>query len=172
MKTAVIFGSGDCSPRSKLYKTAQKLGETLGSKGYNIANGGYFGVMEASAKGAAKFNVERIGVVFKNYKDYPNKYITKIIEANSYLDRLDKLITIGDVFFLLEGGSGTLLEFVSLLALSQRNLKSAPAVCIGRKWTKILRCLNKILNYKDTIQFGAKITIVSNIDEAFKFLDL
>lgn len=160
MKTAVVFGSGHCSPRSKLYKDAMSLGEILARKGYNIANGGYAGVMESSAKGAAKFNVERIGVVFRNYKSQPNPYLTKIIEARSYLDRLEKLITIGDLFIVFEGGSGTLLELVSLLALKDRNLKTALVICIGEKWRKVLRCLAEELK----IEIENHLVLVEKVD--------
>ncbi len=138
---AVIFGSGTCSPKTKLYKSAFDLGKFLAEKGYNIANGGYFGVMEASAKGASYSGVQRIGVVFKNYNQNVNKYITKIIETSSYIDRLNKLIEIGDLFFIFEGETGTLLEFAALLALSKRRLSQKNVFCIGKQWKKLNRFL-------------------------------
>lgn len=168
MQTAVIFGSGNCSSKTKLYKNAMALGELLARKGYNIANGGYSGVMEGSAKGAAKFNVERIGVVFKDYKSLPNIYITSIVEATSYLDRLEKLISLGDLFFIFEGGSGTLLELVALLALKERKLKKAQVFCIGRKWRKILDCLGKELK----IDLEPHFTFVNDINDLNDFVNL
>ncbi|ROL57275.1 hypothetical protein D9V84_04600 [Bacteroidetes/Chlorobi group bacterium Naka2016] len=168
MKTAVIFGSGNCSSKSKLYKDAMALGELLARKGYNIANGGYSGVMEGSAKGAAKFNVERIGVVFKNYKSLPNRFLTQIIESNSYLQRLEKLISLGDLFFILEGGSGTLLELAALLALKERKLKKAQVFCVGRKWQKILHCLGKKLK----INLDTYFTFVDDVKSLNDFISL
>ncbi|MEJ5286608.1 MAG: hypothetical protein CH6_1909 [Candidatus Kapaibacterium sp.] len=165
MKTAVIFGSGRCSTRTRMYYSAFRLGEILAKKGFNIANGGYGGVMEASAKGASVFNVQRIGVIFRNYKSFPNKYINRTIEANSYIERLEKLIELGDVFFVFEGGSGTLLEIVALLTLKERGLNNAPVFCVGRKWRKIVNFIKKISKFEKLDEIERQIKFVEDVNE-------
>ncbi len=51
-KVVTIFGSGDPREGSDEYILAEAVGAKLGSLGYTIANGGYYGTMEASARGA------------------------------------------------------------------------------------------------------------------------
>jgi len=149
MPKAVIFGDGKCSPKTKKYKSAVKLAELLGAMGFDIVNGGYAGVMEASASGASKFAVERIGVVLENSEREPNKFLTKRIFAPSYLDRLELLIDMGDVYFFFEGGSGTLLECSAVLALYERNIIRKPTFYIGQKWSKLYNFLKN--NFKINI---------------------
>lgn len=150
MQNAVVFGDGKCSARTKLYKSAELLGKILAEKGYNIVNGGYKGVMEATAKGASQFDVERIGVVVRAYKSKPNKYITKIIEVDNYLQRLQRLIELGTIYFVFEGGSGTLLEFAALLALKERDLLEGNIFCIGKDWQKVQKFLcRQMKNFKN-----------------------
>ncbi|MCX7908976.1 MAG: LOG family protein [Ignavibacteria bacterium] len=169
MDTAVIFGSGTCPSSSKLYKSAYKLGEFLASKGYNIANGGYFGVMEASAKGASLFNVERIGVVFRGYKSNTNQYLTKVVETKSYLERLSKLIELGNVYFVFEGESGTLLEFFALLALTKRGEINKKVFCIGKKWIRIKKFFKKQMEFLDNVP-DKKFYFFESLDELIEKL--
>ncbi len=165
MKVAVILGSGKCSRRTKLYRSAYTLGEFLGKYGIPIANGGYYGVMEASAKGASKYNVDRIGVVFKKYNSLSNKYLSRIVEANSYLERLNVLIEIGNEFFVFYGGSGTLLELTALLALKERELVDANVYCIGKQWKKFLNIYSKMFRDKAQSNLPEGIFVYESVDE-------
>lgn len=169
MQNAVIFGDGKCSPRTKVYKSALLLGEMLGARKYNIVNGGYFGVMEASAKGAASFGVERIGVIVKTYKSTPNKYLTQVIEVNSYLERLQKLIEMGTIYFVYPGGSGTLLELTALLALKERNLLKGNIFCIGKEWRKFQKFLYKDLKNFKNVSFK-DFYFIEKMDELSRIL--
>lgn len=164
MKIAVIFGSGKCTPRTRLYRSAYALGVFLGEHQISIANGGYYGVMEASAKGASKFGVERIGVVFKKYKSLPNKYISKIVQTNSYLERLNKLVDLGGDFFVFYGGSGTLLEMTALLAMKERNLINTNVYCIGRQWKKFLSVYSKMFHKQAEASIPKGIIVYNTVD--------
>ncbi|MFN3780587.1 MAG: LOG family protein [Candidatus Kapaibacteriota bacterium] len=165
MKSAVIFGSGKCSPKTKLYSSAYTLGEFLGRYGISIVNGGYYGVMEASAKGASIHNAERIGVIFKKYNSLPNKYISRIVEANSYLERLNILIELGNAFFVFYGGSGTLLELTALLALMERNLIDVNVYCIGKQWKKFLNFYSKMFMGKAQSDLPEGVCYYESVDE-------
>lgn len=134
MSNAVFFGDGKCKPNTRNYRAAEKLSANIAALGFNIVNGGYYGIMEASAKGASKFPVERIGIVLENSKVQPNKFLSSLRFASSYLERLKILVELGDIFFVFEGGSGTLLEVSALVALCERNLLNKPIFLIGKKW--------------------------------------
>lgn len=165
MKIAVIFGSGKCTKKSNLYKSAEKLGSFLAEQGIDIATGGYQGVMEAASKGASKHKVNRIGVVFRSYKSVPNPFITQIIETSSYLERLQKFVELGDTFFIFEGGSGTLLEFCSLIALKERNIVEGKIFCIGKKWKKLFYFLNKTFKLNLEEMEGRGIFFLNSVEE-------
>ena len=54
IKIVSVFGTGRAKPGDKNYVLAEQLGEALAEAGFAIANGGYGGTMEASAKGRAR----------------------------------------------------------------------------------------------------------------------
>ena len=54
IKVVSVFGTGAAKPGDKKYVLAEQLGRLLAESGFAIANGGYGGTMEASAKGASE----------------------------------------------------------------------------------------------------------------------
>lgn len=144
IQNIVFFGEGNCPENSELYKDAEFAGRLVASRGINVITGGYAGVMDACLKGANPFAVERIAVVAKTYRKPISPFATKIIEVENYLERLQKLIDLGDAFVIFQGGTGTLLELTTLWALAERNLHSKPVFCIGSFWEKIISCLENV----------------------------
>ncbi|MCX7879855.1 MAG: LOG family protein [Ignavibacteria bacterium] len=168
--TAVIFGNGKCLQDSGTYKFAFEVGRLLGEKGYNIVNGGYYGVMEASAKGASSFQVERIGVVLRKGVKVPNIFLTRIIEVDTYLERLQKLVELGDIFLVFYGGSGTLLEFFALLALKERSFLQKEIICCGRKWLDFFQCLDTLCENFEKIDFLKNVKVAFKPEEILKLI--
>ncbi len=141
VRNIVFFGDGNSPEGSNLYKEAELAGHLVASRGINVVTGGYAGIMDACLKGAVPFGVERIAVVVGTYRKTISTFATKIIEVGSYLERLNKLLSIGDAFVIFEGGSGTLLELAAIWALAERGFVSKPVFCIGSYWEKIINCL-------------------------------
>lgn len=144
MSIITIFGSGKVTPDSKIYKNSEKAGKIIAKHGYDIATGGYYGIMEAAFKGASKFDVNRIAITIKVLNKEPNEFATTIFETDNYLDRLLKLMEIGDLYLLFPGASGTLLEFSYILAMKERKFIDKTLICYGKQWRKIL----KLIGYK------------------------
>jgi len=165
MSVISIFGSGKVEPASLDYKQAEIIGNRLAEQGFDLASGGYLGIMEAALKGASNYNNRRIAVTAKFFRDKkPNSYANEIIETDSYTDRLIKLTEIADGFIIFPGGSGTLLEFAYLLAMKERNIfKEKPLICIGNGWKNII----KIIGYenKKDLTGSYKIAFVDNANE-------
>jgi uncharacterized protein (TIGR00725 family) len=156
MATIAFFGSSKIKTDSAQYSIVKHLGKHFAEQGYDIATGGYRGVMEAALNGAKKYPVERIGVTTKDYpRKKPNAYVSKQIACGSYLERLDKLIDISDAYIVFGGSSGTLLELVSLIALKDRKkIQNKAIVVFGDDFKYILNYLTdnfkkfkKIRNY-------------------------
>lgn len=138
-----IFGSGDPSEGSDEYIIAEAVGSKLASLGYTIANGGYYGTMEASARGARQAGGEVIGVSCSIWNSKPNSYITRGIVTTSYNERLETLIKIASSGFVaLPGSTGTLVELAMVWEAKSKGLwkneNEKPIVCIGDFWTPLI----------------------------------
>ncbi|GBD06818.1 Cytokinin riboside 5'-monophosphate phosphoribohydrolase [bacterium HR21] len=142
-----VFGSARAEPGSPLYQEAMRLGELLGAAGFGVATGGYGGVMEAVLRGAALYAVRRIGVVTPELRQRQvNPYVAELLSVPTYLERLHRLLQLGDAYVLLPGGTGTLLELFAVLALRERSLlPSRPVFCLGHPWSEVFGRLVEVL---------------------------
>jgi uncharacterized protein (TIGR00730 family) len=169
MPIIVVFGSGDTLKGSFEYDTAELAGKLLAESGFDIATGGYMGVMEAVHKGSANQDIKRIGVVNSEYSTRFNDYVNEKIETNSYIDRLLKLVEIGDAYIVLPGGTGTLLELSMVWALRDRGLINKPIVAIGEQWGEVFQTMGF---YSERIlEKSFLVEQVDDIEEAVKFLN-
>lgn len=139
-KTIVIFGSSRPKPGSDRYLQAYDLGKMLGASGYVLANGGYGGVMEASARGAKEAGGETVGVTCEAFgRGVANQWIDKEIRTASLNERLGKLIGLGDGYVVLPGSTGTLLEIAMVWELiNKRFLSERPIIFISDYWKPIV----------------------------------
>jgi uncharacterized protein (TIGR00730 family) len=137
IKTISVFGTGRAKAGDKNYVLAEQLGRALAGAGYTIANGGYGGTMEASAKGAGAAGGEVVGVTCLAFKKgRANQFISCEISTNSLNERLQKLIEIGNAYVVLPGGTGTLLELAFIWELKNKGFLSEdkPIILLGNYW--------------------------------------
>jgi hypothetical protein len=165
-----VFGSGRCEPESELYQRALRFGQAVGEAGFDIATGGYGGVMEAVLRGAAPFSVRRIGVVTPALSARTvNTYVDTVVTTRGYLERLQKLIELGSAYVLFPGGTGTLLELCAVWALRERRLlPDKPIICIGQEWRAALQGIVAALPEVQSAQ--GLVTVVSTPEEALPLL--
>src|SRR5437763_16461998 len=116
-RIVTVFGSSLPGPESAAYADARRLGRLLAESGFGVANGGYAGLMEASARGAREAGGHTIGVTCTVWPQAANPWIVEEVRANSFPERIMKLIHLGAAYVVLPGGTGTLAE----LALSWDN---------------------------------------------------
>lgn len=138
-----IFGSGDPREGSDEYILAQAVGVQLAALGYTIANGGYYGTMEASARGAREADGEVIGVSCSIWNSKPNSYITRGVVTTSYNERLETLVKIANSGFVaLPGGTGTLVELAMVWEAKSKgfwkNDNEKPIACVGSFWEPLI----------------------------------
>ena len=83
IKKITIFGSSQPKLSSETYEDARKIGFAIAKAGWTVINGGYGGVMEASALGAKEAGGATIGITTQTFVArgiLPNPYIdTEII---------------------------------------------------------------------------------------------
>lgn len=149
MKTITIFGSSLPDEHSEIYSEARRLGGLLASAGFTICNGGYAGLMEASARGAQESGGHTIGITCKLWPSAANRWIVEEVRTKSFPERLMTLIERGDAYVVLPGGTGTLAELA--LAWELMNKASLSRTVGGRKpllvmapyWQPVIDCLRQ-----------------------------
>lgn len=170
MKRITVFGASDCSKDSMDYINAMKFGALCGERGYSLVTGGYAGVMQAVFEGAANYNVEKIGVTTSFFNDRnANEFVTEHIVCSEYIERMVKLIELGDAYIVFPGGPGTLTELSAVWTLQDRKVTVKPIITIGEQWHEIIQLMNyyseKSLIASDYLE------ITDNYLEAFNLLN-
>jgi uncharacterized protein (TIGR00730 family) len=145
-----IFGSSRPVEGSEEYSLAQDLGRRLAAAGFSICNGGYGGTMEAAARGAAeergeagRTGIRIIGITCTVFGDRrPNPWIEENLITASLFDRLQKLLSMGDAFIVLAGGTGTLLELALAWELINKGMaERRPIILLGSFWEGLLKSM-------------------------------
>ncbi|MFC1713299.1 LOG family protein [Candidatus Poribacteria bacterium] len=146
-RTITIFGSSRAKGDSEAYAEAYQLGKLLAESGFTVCNGGYGGIMEASARGAKEAGGKTVGVttaVFKNSS--PNSWIDINTQTESSIQRLMAMTSSGDAFVMLRGGIGTLAEMTFVWASATARELRKPIILVGNSWQRIIDALSEHLS--------------------------
>lgn len=136
-----VFGSYEPGAGSAGYEQAYEVGYELARAGFVVANGGYAGTMEASAKGAREGGGTSIGVSCGAFKrSEVNEYIDREIETANLKERLAKLIELGNGYVVLPGGTGTLTELAyAWEMMNKKFLAGRVLVIMGEFWQPVVK---------------------------------
>ena len=149
MKTVTVFGSSLPAEGSAAYREVQCLGRLLAEAGYAVCNGGYGGLMEASARGAREANGHTIGITCALWPRPANPFIVEEVRTPSYPERLMTLIERGDAYIVLPGGTGTLAELSLCWEMMNKNTLSKtvggrrPLLVMAPYWQPVIDCLRQ-----------------------------
>lgn len=148
IKNAVsVFGSSKVSKKTKEFALALEVGRLLAQNNFIVVNGGYGGVMLASAKGAKEAGGHTIGVTLvKN--SFPvksaNEFIVKEIPCSHLLKRLFTLIKLSSAYIIFSGGTGTLLELSAVWEMINKNIISKrPIILMGNNWNPVIEATSR-----------------------------
>lgn len=146
MKRVTIFGGSRVERESEEYANAQELGRALAEAGLEVITGGYNGIMEAVSRGAHEAGGHVIGVtvevVANAFDRLPNAFVKQEVRTVALLERIDKLIELGDAYVVLPGGVGTLVELSAVWNLAVlRALQDKPIVVVGSGWRSVLQTM-------------------------------
>jgi uncharacterized protein (TIGR00730 family) len=181
MRTVTVFGSSLPREGSAAYAEARRLGELLAKRGFALANGGYAGLMEATARGAREAGGHTLGVTCAIWPAAANRWIAEEVRTQSFLERLTTLVERGDAYIVLPGGTGTLAELALVWemmhksALSQSLGGRKPLVVMVPYWQAVIDCLSQetslagptALRRASAMDF---VTTVSNAEQAVEIL--
>lgn len=168
-KIITIFGSSFPKPGDDEYEFAYQLGKKLGKNGFTICNGGFYGTMEATAKGAREVGSHTIGITVGNFNLQANSFIKEEIRCGNLFERITKLIELGDGYIILKGGTGTLLELSAVWELANKKLiKKKPIVAYKDYWNDLVKLIDErmILEKRDK----GIVFLSDNVDEICKYL--
>ena len=108
-----------------------------------------------------------MGVTLSYLKRNPNEFLTQIISCDNLFERINKLIELGDAYVVLQGGTGTLLEFSAVWEhLNKGLIDRKPIVCHSLMWRGIGEIVNKQLEKE-----GRNTNFVSFFDDIEKLVE-
>ena len=167
-----VFGSSRPKKGEPEYATAYQVGKLLAKSGFVVCNGGYGGVMEASARGAKESGGKTIGVVTRFFSTRANTYIDKKIMTGTHIDRLMKLIKLGDAYVILRGGTGTLVELATVWEYMNKHVVDVkPIIVVGKFWSPVVQTLAEELAFEGKGDATKYVTVVSSAQECVKALN-
>ncbi|MBI3484060.1 MAG: LOG family protein [Acidobacteria bacterium] len=142
---ATVFGSSRPSDGEADYAEARELGWALAAKGFTVCSGGYGGVMEAVSRGAKDAGGSTLGITAKFFGRDPNRWVDKVIQVNTWQERLFALIEEGNCYVICKGGTGTLVELsVVWEMLNKGVMRRKPCVAIGEFWRPIVESIREV----------------------------
>jgi uncharacterized protein (TIGR00730 family) len=169
-KVVTIFGSSKPQVGEPDYQLAHRVGTLLAAAGFAVCNGGYGGTMEAAARGAKEAGGSTIGVTMEFVRPQANQWIDKTIVVKTLVDRLMKLIELGDAYVVLRGGTGTLLELAAVWELmNKRVIKSRPVV-VGDFWNSTVETVKRELTLEGSEWSAQYVTVAKTPEECVRVL--
>lgn len=158
-----VFGANNPLPGQDSYELARAVGRMLGELGCTVANGGYLGTMEASARGAKEAGARTIGVTCKLWAGEPNAYIDCHLQSEDLYDRVRKLVELAQGGYVVLGGAtGTLVELALVWELQAKGfLSRRPIVCVGSFWRPLVEMMARekprVVEYISVVQSPAEL---------------
>jgi len=167
-----VFGSSRPSEGDEEYRLAYEVGKNLALNSFIVCNGGYGGIMEASSRGAKEAGGKTIGVTFKNnFKKSANRWIDEEIFQPTLVERMMKLVELGNAYVVFKGGTGTLLELATVWEFINKGLlKEKPIVIIGDFWNGVIETLRKEILWEGAGDCTKYIHRTSSPEECAKLL--
>jgi len=166
-----VFGSAQPSPGDEAYAEAEHLGSLLARAGFSVCNGGYGGTMEASAKGARAAGGTAIGITISALGISPNPWNSTVIPMPTLVERLQKLLELGEGFVVLRGGTGTLLELaITWEFLTKHLMRPKPVVCLGSFWTPLVEMMREQLRSEGRLQAAEAVSAAATAEECVTIL--
>jgi hypothetical protein len=141
-KVISVFGSSRPREGEPEYLEARQVGKALALEGFVVCNGGYGGIMEASARGAKEAGGATIGVTVETYAGTANRWIDREIRKSTLPERLAVLVDSADGYVILKGGTGTLLELAYVWEFINKKLvEEKPIIIVGEFWMRVVDTL-------------------------------
>ncbi len=163
-----VFGSSQTRAGERAWDDALRLGSLLGTYGFDVATGGYGGVMEAVSEGAATAGARVVGVTAPSLfpqRPGPNRFVTEERPATSLAARINEMLHVADAAITMPGSIGTLTELMvawnDLFIRAMAGQSQFPVVAVGPTWAELVPHIARMLETDASL-----ITLAPDVDEA------
>lgn len=127
--------------------------------------------MEASARGAREAGGTTVGVIAEFFPRKANRWIDTTVTTTTLVERMMELISRGDAYVILKGGTGTLLEFAAVWEFMNKGvIGEKPFVLVGTFWTGVVETLKRELAWEGMEDCTRYVTIVDTPQKCASFL--
>ncbi len=170
-KVITVFGSARVEENSTEWIFAYELGKLMAKSGFTLCNGGYYGTMEASAKGAVECGGKTIGVVSSIFSREPNKFIQKVINTGNLYERIDGLVVSGDGYVVLQGGTGTLVEIAMVWEMVNKGMMpNKPIIAVSPFWDSVVNQFKQELAWEGAGDCTKHVILAATPEEILRGL--
>jgi uncharacterized protein (TIGR00730 family) len=141
---ATIFGSARVPRTHWVYKAVRDLAAELTRLDCDIVSGGGPGLMQAANEGVHQANPRArrgsMGIRIElPFEQDVNAFVTEAFEHKTFFTRLHHFVLVSDVFIVVPGGIGTVLETMMVWQLLQVNkLHDTPLILVGKMWCDLV----------------------------------
>ena len=136
-----IFGSARASPGTFVYDEVKRLAAAFAAMGCDIVTGGGPGLMQAANEGARDAGAPGsmgIGIELP-FEQGVNPFVEQAFEHQTFFTRLQHFVIASDVFVVVPGGIGTVLEMMMIWQLLQvRKLHDTPLILAGKMYAELV----------------------------------
>lgn len=144
-RKAVFFG-GVIADSPGEERMAEEIGALVASAGFTLLHGGYNGLMEAAARGAAAPGGRVVAVTLGQDK-HPewgefNPHVTDVVHRPDLGSRLNHYLDEAEVVVAMGGGVGVLHELAAALYMGTA-LRPIPVFVAGQKALRLLAFLKR-----------------------------
>ena len=127
-----VFCARNSVSDSQAKNDARELGKYFAKRDVTLVNGaGHTGLMQYISEACFKNSGRVYGVGLHKYEPQPHKLLTDWEAYDSHSARQNRLIELGDVIVVLEGGLGTLLETLHVHIGQFLNEIHKPLILVG-----------------------------------------
>src|SRR6476620_7363000 len=156
-----IFGSARVPKDHWVYGAVRDLAAELTRRDCDIVTGGSPGLMQAANEGARladpQGNRKSTGIrVDLPFEQEVNAFVTEAFEHGTFFTRLHHFVLVSDVFLVVPGGIGTVLETMMVWQLLQvRKLHATPLILAGKMYADLVEWCRKYMLRPDCPLAGA-----------------
>jgi len=136
--TVGVLGSARLGPGDERWELAREVGAALAAHGWSVMTGGYGGLMEATASGAARQGGHVIGLPMRPWRNLsPSPHAAQLLWCDTYPERFGHLLDC-DAVVALDGGIGTIAELTVAWSARQTEPHAPALVVAGHGWPALL----------------------------------
>ena len=177
VKAVTFFGFAGLQKSEPLWNEISRISEKLAEKGLEIVDGGGPGVMLAATEGAKTVPNSKTTAVYyrpNNSTMFEGAAASNIgntqLYFTDYVERTLRLLQLGDIYFVFNGGTGTFSELGMAWGLARLYFgHHKPLILYGTFWHEVMDtiCTNMRIREEEKKVFK----IADNIEQALEMFD-